>query len=155
MRDAVAKGGARPGTIYLSRSVIDRVRALWRSEENRNERPRLCADGAACDAGGEAPAEATRCVHGTDNELARGKGGGGDYSEGGEDCSGRRSVNWLQWCRERPAAVYRLFDADDRLLYVGCSESVSTRLNAPPLRERLVSRGSPHHCRRVLDAETC
>jgi predicted GIY-YIG superfamily endonuclease len=39
-------------------------------------------------------------------------------------------VTWQQWCRERPAAVYRLFDADDRLLYVGCSESMRTRLNA-------------------------
>jgi hypothetical protein len=39
-------------------------------------------------------------------------------------------VNWQQWLRDRPASVYRLFDADDRLLYVGCSESVRTRLNA-------------------------
>jgi hypothetical protein len=38
-------------------------------------------------------------------------------------------VNWQQWLRDRPASVYRLFDADDRLLYVGCSESVRTRLN--------------------------
>jgi hypothetical protein len=38
-------------------------------------------------------------------------------------------VNWQQWCRERPAAVYRLFDTDDRLLF-GCSESVRRRLHA-------------------------
>jgi predicted GIY-YIG superfamily endonuclease len=32
-------------------------------------------------------------------------------------------VNW-------PVSVYRLFDTDDRLLYVGCSDDVHMRLNA-------------------------
>jgi predicted GIY-YIG superfamily endonuclease len=38
-------------------------------------------------------------------------------------------VTW-QCLRDRPTSVYRLFDADDRLLYVGCSEYWNLRINA-------------------------
>ena len=40
---------------------------------------------------------------------------------------------------ERPHYVYRIYDADDRLIYIGCARSVTTRLalhTAPSSRSR-------------------